>query len=178
MRQDLQPTEQTSCIIPHEEISAARDDGTLRMHSAPLVSTGTRSSSLRAQRSNPESFRGDGLDCFAALAMTEHVALARTPNHRCHAPRRRGIQYAAADVVKANSLTQASGILDRPPSRAMTRNMRRRRTISSSRLVSPELCLSLHPLIKRAQGRPGAGWHPRSAARIGYAQKNRTAAYR
>ncbi|QCJ73960.1 hypothetical protein DCG74_01115 [Bradyrhizobium sp. WBAH42] len=25
---------------------------------------------LRAQRSNPESFRGDSLDCFAALAMT------------------------------------------------------------------------------------------------------------
>src|SRR3954464_9988899 len=24
-----------------------------------------------AQRSNPESLRGDGLDCFAALAMTE-----------------------------------------------------------------------------------------------------------
>ncbi|MGY4284532.1 hypothetical protein ACVWXO_003752 [Bradyrhizobium sp. LM2.7] len=28
------------------------------------------SPSLRAQRSNPESFRGDSLDCFAALAMT------------------------------------------------------------------------------------------------------------
>ncbi|RZN02616.1 hypothetical protein CWO91_32600 [Bradyrhizobium genosp. SA-3] len=28
-------------------------------------------SSLRAQRSNPESFRGGILDCFAALAMTE-----------------------------------------------------------------------------------------------------------
>src|SRR4051794_4972049 len=27
-------------------------------------------SSLRAQRSNPESFRGGTLDCFAALAMT------------------------------------------------------------------------------------------------------------
>ncbi|PSO31346.1 hypothetical protein C7G41_14900 [Bradyrhizobium sp. MOS002] len=27
-------------------------------------------SSLRAQRSNPESFRGGGLDCFASLAMT------------------------------------------------------------------------------------------------------------
>ena len=26
--------------------------------------------SLRAQRSNPESFRGGSLDCFAALAMT------------------------------------------------------------------------------------------------------------
>ncbi|TYL80423.1 hypothetical protein FXB38_26140 [Bradyrhizobium cytisi] len=27
-------------------------------------------SSLRAQRSNPGSLRGDSLDCFAALAMT------------------------------------------------------------------------------------------------------------
>ncbi|RQH11286.1 hypothetical protein EHH60_21035 [Bradyrhizobium sp. RP6] len=26
--------------------------------------------SLRAQRTNPKSFRGSGLDCFAALAMT------------------------------------------------------------------------------------------------------------
>ncbi len=30
-------------------------------------------SSLRAQRSNPESLRGDSLDCFATLAMTECV---------------------------------------------------------------------------------------------------------
>ncbi|QFI72150.1 hypothetical protein F8237_06970 [Bradyrhizobium betae] len=29
------------------------------------------SSSLRAQRSNPDSLRGGLLDCFAALAMTE-----------------------------------------------------------------------------------------------------------
>jgi hypothetical protein len=33
---------------------------------APQVSP----SSSRAQRSNPESFRGGTLDCFAALAMT------------------------------------------------------------------------------------------------------------
>src|SRR6476469_7229325 len=32
-------------------------------------------------------------------------------------------------------------------------------------------------LSKRAQGRPGAGWHPRSAARK-HTQENRTAAYR
>src|SRR4051794_7808311 len=30
-------------------------------------------SSLRAQRSNPESFRGGTLDCFATLAMTERI---------------------------------------------------------------------------------------------------------
>ncbi|MGY4291583.1 hypothetical protein ACVWXO_010849 [Bradyrhizobium sp. LM2.7] len=34
------------------------------------VSRARSPSSLRAQRSNPEFFRGDSLDCFAALAMT------------------------------------------------------------------------------------------------------------
>jgi hypothetical protein len=35
-----------------------------------------------------------------------------------------------------------------------------------SRRVSPEFCSALHPLSKeRAQGRPGAGWHPRSTVR-------------
>ncbi|RZN00388.1 hypothetical protein CWO91_34150 [Bradyrhizobium genosp. SA-3] len=33
---------------------------------------------------------------------------------RCHAPRRRGIQYAAASVATARYPTHASGILDRP----------------------------------------------------------------
>ncbi|PSO28078.1 hypothetical protein C7G41_25500 [Bradyrhizobium sp. MOS002] len=37
-------------------------------------------SSLRAQRSNPESLRGDSLDCFAALAMTEQDARVRSSN--------------------------------------------------------------------------------------------------
>ncbi len=33
----------------------------------------------------------------------------------------------------------------------------------SSRRISPELCYSLPPFLKaRAQGRPGAGWHPKS----------------
>src|SRR5258708_13899337 len=35
---------------------------------------------------------------------------------RCHAPRKRGIQYAAASLL----ITTASGILDHPLSRAMT----------------------------------------------------------
>jgi len=34
------------------------------------------SSSLRAQRSNPESLPGKTLDCFATLAMTEDEAMA------------------------------------------------------------------------------------------------------
>ena len=37
-------------------------------------------SSLRAQRSNPESLRGKTLDCFAALAMTEYRASASPPS--------------------------------------------------------------------------------------------------
>ncbi|BAR54965.1 hypothetical protein NK6_1781 [Bradyrhizobium diazoefficiens] len=44
--------------------------------------------------------------------------------------------------------------------------------------IRPSFASSLCPLkAKRAQGRPGARRHPRSAAR-GVAQKNRTAAYR
>ncbi|RZN02597.1 hypothetical protein CWO91_32495 [Bradyrhizobium genosp. SA-3] len=35
------------------------------------------STSLRAQRSNPESFRGGILDCFAALAMTGGEVVSR-----------------------------------------------------------------------------------------------------
>ncbi|TYL78911.1 hypothetical protein FXB38_27905 [Bradyrhizobium cytisi] len=35
--------------------------------------------SLRAQRSNPEPFRGRILDCFAALAMTTDVENLRLP---------------------------------------------------------------------------------------------------
>src|SRR6187402_649275 len=32
--------------------------------------------------------------------------------------------------------------------------------------MAPELCASLDaPSLERAQGRPGAGWHPRSAVR-------------
>ncbi|RXG99930.1 hypothetical protein EAS62_01745 [Bradyrhizobium zhanjiangense] len=46
-------------------------------------------SSLRAQRSNPESLRGKTLDCFVALAMTwkegglpQHRLLSNTPPSR------------------------------------------------------------------------------------------------
>jgi len=47
-----------------------------------------------------------------------------------------------------------------------------RHAFAFSRLNSPELCLFLHPLkTKRAQGRPGASSHPRSAARKMHTQK-------
>jgi hypothetical protein len=39
-------------------------------------------SSLRAQRSNPESLRGGSLDCFAALAMTRRKDLCATLRSR------------------------------------------------------------------------------------------------
>ncbi|TFV50854.1 hypothetical protein E4K65_01765 [Bradyrhizobium niftali] len=45
------------------------------------------SSSLRAQRSNPESLRGPILDCFAALAMTMWIELCvYHPNRRVESP--------------------------------------------------------------------------------------------
>ncbi len=47
------------------------------------------------------------------------------------------------------------------PSPASIHISNSRRTFAFSRLKSPELCFSSHPLSKqRAQGRPGAGWHP------------------
>ena len=75
--------------------------------------------SLRAQRSNPESFRGGILDCFAALAMTEYEVSTSPFKYNCHSPRRRGIQYAATSRLTHNCL----GVLDRPPSRAMTASL-------------------------------------------------------
>src|SRR3954464_9976285 len=50
--------------------------GTRLECSAPL----SPYSSLRAQRSNPESLRGKTLDCFAALAMTGQGAASPSSN--------------------------------------------------------------------------------------------------
>src|SRR3954451_5181994 len=44
-----------------------------------------------------------------------------SPSHRCHSPRRRGIQYAAPSRTP-----RGLGVLDRPPSPAMTPSMPRR----------------------------------------------------
>ncbi|TYL77229.1 hypothetical protein FXB38_30235 [Bradyrhizobium cytisi] len=41
---------------------------------------------MRAQRSNPESFRGGSLDCFAALAMTACEAAPSLPKCRLMPP--------------------------------------------------------------------------------------------
>ncbi|TYL76281.1 hypothetical protein FXB38_31340 [Bradyrhizobium cytisi] len=54
-----------------------RRDAALRPgHESGVCRADLSPSSLRAQRSNPESLRGKTLDCFAALAMTEYEATA------------------------------------------------------------------------------------------------------
>ncbi len=46
------------------------------------------------------------------------------------------------------------------------RGLRRRHSFAFSRLALPELCfMASPPGCQRAQGRPGAGWHPRSTVR-------------
>ncbi|WP_158646959.1 hypothetical protein [Bradyrhizobium huanghuaihaiense] len=66
-----------AAIMPHarerSKHGGAASARLLRMFSAKRnggVRKDASTSSLRAQRSNPESFRRDSLDCFAALAMT------------------------------------------------------------------------------------------------------------
>ena len=46
-----------------------------------------------------------------------------------------------------------------------------RHDFAASRRISPELCVIPRSPKKRAQGRPGADWHPRSAARNAHAKK-------
>src|SRR4030088_1450592 len=63
-----------------------------------------------------------------------------------HTPRMRGIQYAAASRFYHRRL----GILDRPPSRAMTSG-------GDLAALAPEVCYQIPALCnQRAQGRPGA----------------------
>src|SRR3954447_17932350 len=47
---------------------------------------------MRAKRSNPESFRGGSLDCFAALAMTTKKARAAVGVGRAAARANRGVR--------------------------------------------------------------------------------------
>ncbi|MGY4624074.1 hypothetical protein ACVWY3_001830 [Bradyrhizobium sp. USDA 4486] len=69
------------------------------------------------------------------------------------------------------------GVLDRPPSRAMTPRENEPRLATAplyvsnsgrafafSRLKAPEFYLSQRPRKTRAQGRPGASWHPQVRA--------------
>src|SRR5947207_3481385 len=59
------------------------------------VQVGPSTTSLRARQSNPESLRGKTLDCFAALAMTEHVDRAQPLLRRQY----RSLDFAEADAV-------------------------------------------------------------------------------
>jgi hypothetical protein len=70
-------------------------------------------------------------------------------------PREGGASSTPRPIV---SITTVSGILDRPPSRTMTTEY----DCAFPRRVSPGSCDNVSPKIERAQGMPGAGWHPRS----------------
>ena len=72
-----------------------------------------------------------------------------------------------------DSITAASGILDRPPSRTMTTEY----ASAISRRIAPEICIFVCPLRKlRAQGRPGARRTRGLACKC--TQRARTRAYR
>src|SRR5262245_39048639 len=64
----------------------------------------------------------------------ERVGPRRAPNKRRHAPRRRGIQCAAA----IDRTTPASAMLDRPPARAMTAECVKRESSKLSVLTTEE----------------------------------------
>src|SRR5436190_17831937 len=83
--------------------------------------------------------------------------MARHRHIRCHTPRRRGIQYAAA----SRSIISASGILDHPLSRMMTTECVVTDFQTADCLLTTQ-CARVLPdrsslIEKRAQGMPGAG---------------------
>ena len=78
-------------------------------------------SSLRAQRSNPESLRGNTLDCFAALAMTE-----------CGAHRRR----SQLTSPSADTLSRSRGAF-RPSFASTCRPLRKKGAGKAGRRLAP-----------------------------------------
>src|SRR5260370_10514668 len=104
--------------------------------------------SLRAQRSNP-SRRRESIDCFVDSA----------PRRNRHTPRKRSIQYAAASRLYHWCL----GILDRPPSRAMTAvsvaGSYSSDVTAPSRREAPAALIYLPP--KEGVGNAGCPLHPR-----------------
>ncbi|MGY3145420.1 hypothetical protein ACVWYQ_002419 [Bradyrhizobium sp. USDA 3397] len=90
----------------------------------------------------------------AALAMTECEATLRSPSNTCRSLRRQGIQHAAPPRFNHWRL----GVLDRPPSRAMTASVEVQTCL---RILAADFARALlgHFTLfsKRAQGRPGAG---------------------
>ena len=72
-RPSLRPPGSRGCATKQSSGEFSRENATPRLRYNMRVGRAApppHSLSLRAQRSNPESLRGDSLDCFAALAMT------------------------------------------------------------------------------------------------------------
>jgi hypothetical protein len=93
---------------------------------------------VRALRCRRTAGRGSKPSPFKASATLRHLQRQRL--HRC----------AEVRVIDLRSR--------RHPSQFSSD----RHILAFSRHVLPELCFISTPLQKRAQGRPGAGWHPRS----------------
>src|SRR4051812_18172684 len=72
-----------------------------------------------------------------------------SPGHRCHSPRRRGIQYAAPLPYP-----RRLGVLDRPPSRAMTPAVPRR--LAPTKGSGPHQCV---PALAEKQDLPDPDLH-------------------
>jgi hypothetical protein len=129
--------------------------------------TGVSTSSLRAQRSNTEYHSGKTLDCFAALAMTEQGAASHSPTFTCRMGRAKRNPSVLLSRRRYDGFRKCS---------THPTTLRTHLRLLAAHFA--RVLLSIHtPSIERAQGRPGAGWHPRSAAR-NVAQKDRAAAYR
>jgi hypothetical protein len=117
------------------------------------------------------------------------------PGHSRHAPRMRGIQYAAASrlnhrclwnviaseakqsIVRHNERMDCFASLamtaeNDAPSTAATADM----TSRSRDMKLPEVCIFVRPLEKEGAGKTGCALHPRS--RVQCAQEVRTRAYR
>jgi hypothetical protein len=79
---------------------------------------------------------------------------------------------ASGTLRPIDSITDVSGILDRPPSRTMTIEY----TFAFSRRDAPKLCMTLSLQGKEGAGNAGCTLHPRS--RVLKCDRKRTRAYR
>ena len=84
------------------------------------------------------------MDCFASLAMTVKLSCPR--------------MRVSSTPRLLDSITAASGILDRPPSRTMTAE----RAFAFSRRTAPEVCSNSPPSKTEGAGNAGCTLHPRS----------------
>jgi hypothetical protein len=116
------------------------------------------STSLRAQRGNPR------------LRTPRYGLLRFARNDEGTSYPRRRVSSTLRPIV---SITAASGILDRPPSRTMTGEC----VSAFSRRIAPEVCMNFCPSPdNEGAGNAGCLLHPRS--RVQRAEGKRTRAYR